>query len=44
LETNVSTGIITPDKYIKSVKAYKKQVESLYNEATQKLGANNEHT
>jgi hypothetical protein len=24
LETNVSTGIITPDKYIKSVKVYKK--------------------
>jgi hypothetical protein len=44
LETNVQTGIITPDKYIKGVKVYKKQVESLLNEATQKLGADNENT
>lgn len=29
IETNVSTGIITPDKYIKSIKIYKKKTEAL---------------
>ena len=29
IETNVSTGIITPDKYIKNIKLYKKKTEAL---------------
>lgn len=44
LETNVQTGVMTPDKYLVSIKKYLKQVQSLLKEATKDLGSSNEHT
>lgn len=44
METNVSTGIITPVSYVKDVKKYMKKVEALLLEATNKLGDSHETT
>lgn len=44
IETNVSTGITTPEKYIKGIKLYKKKSEALLAQATNKLGASHQTT
>ena len=44
LETNIQNQFVTPQKYLSDVKKYKKQVEKLRTEATQKLGPKHETT
>jgi hypothetical protein len=44
IETNVSTGIFTPEKYVKGIKVFRKKIEALLDQATKQLGPKNEHT
>lgn len=44
LESNVGTGIVTPDKYIKNLKNFLANTTALHKEACQKLGSKNTHT
>ncbi len=44
LESNVQTGILTPEKYLNGVKQYLKSVQKLLVQATTQLGKTNEHT
>lgn len=38
----MQTGILTPEKYIKGIKVYKKKTDELLTKATKELGASSE--
>ena len=43
IETNVQTGIVTPESYIKQINVYHKKLQQQAQKAAQELGAKNEH-
>ena len=44
IETNISTGVTTPESYAADLKQYMSDVKALLRDAVNSLGPSNEHT